>query len=73
MCIFKIFASAVYSLLSSLHKEKARFWLRSILTYAKVKDEGQRRGFRLPPVIFVVTHKDKIIGEVRIVLHGLPS
>ncbi|XP_061181706.1 LOW QUALITY PROTEIN: uncharacterized protein LOC133190214 [Saccostrea echinata] len=43
--------------------EKTRFWLRSILTYAKVKDTGVSCGFRLPPIIFVVTHKDKLPGE----------
>ncbi|XP_078316795.1 uncharacterized protein LOC111119416 isoform X4 [Crassostrea virginica] len=43
--------------------EKARFWLRSILTYAKVKDKDGSCGFRLPPIIFVVTHKDKIPGQ----------
>ncbi|XP_062581687.1 uncharacterized protein LOC134243453 [Saccostrea cucullata] len=43
--------------------EKTRFWLRSILTYAKVKDTGVNCGFRLPPVIFIVTHKDKLPGK----------
>lgn len=71
-CIY-FFPIAVYSLLSFLLKEKAKFWLRSILTYSKVKDEDERCGFRLPPVIFVVTHKDRIIGEVRVVLHGRSS
>lgn len=49
----------------SVNIEKARFWLRSILTYAKVVDIDGSCGFRLPPIIFVVTHKDKIPGQVR--------
>lgn len=56
LMIFKNFISMIL--------EKARFWLRSILTYAKVKDTNMGCGFRLPPVIFVVTHKDKLPGEV---------
>ncbi|KAK3095288.1 hypothetical protein FSP39_012816, partial [Pinctada imbricata] len=43
-------------------KEKARFWFRSILTYGTLRENDGM--LTCPPVIFVGTHKDRVlVGE----------